>query len=251
MPSRIRYVPVISTRLRYLLLIVLLLFALIALNSTYLSAISYFEWQTGKTLEDFFYQVMFLMHLLLGLLLVLPVIIFGILHLRKAWARPNRRAVRAGLALFVCALLLLFTGIALTRFGALEIKNPVTRRGLYWLHVILPLAVVWLFVLHRLAGKRINWKAGLRYAAFTVCFALIMLMVRAQDPRQWNVTGPASSEQYFFPSLARTATGNFIPAKSLMKDEYCQQCHQDTYHNWLHSAHHYSSFNNPAYLFSV
>ena len=53
-------------------------------------------------------------------------------------------------------------------------------------------------------------------------FAAVMLIVQSQDPRQWNVAGPASGEQYFFPSLARTATGNFIPARVLMNDQLLQ-----------------------------
>ena len=57
--------------------------------------------------------------------------------------------------------------------------------------------------------------------------------------------------QYFFPSEARTADGKFIPADALMMDEYCMKCHQDIYNDHLHSAHKFSSFNNPAYLFSV
>ena len=37
----------------------------------------------------------------------------------------------------------------------------------------------------------------------------------------------------------------------MMMDQYCQKCHQDVYEGWFHSAHHFSSFNNPFYLFSV
>ena len=36
-----------------------------------------------------------------------------------------------------------------------------------------------------------------------------------------------------------------------MMDSYCLNCHQDAYNDWFHSAHHFSSFNNPPYLFSV
>src|SRR5690242_20253739 len=36
-----------------------------------------------------------------------------------------------------------------------------------------------------------------------------------------------------------------------MMDDYCVKCHRDIYNDWFHSAHHLSSFNNPAYLFSV
>ncbi len=36
-----------------------------------------------------------------------------------------------------------------------------------------------------------------------------------------------------------------------MMDSYCRECHKDTYEKWDHSAHRFSSFSNPAYLFSV
>ena len=36
-----------------------------------------------------------------------------------------------------------------------------------------------------------------------------------------------------------------------MMDDYCMKCHQDAYEGWFHSAHRFSSFNNPAYRTSV
>ena len=249
--KKIVYVPAIGPRLKKLLFVVFALFAVLAVNSAYLGIITWFEWQSGNTLQDYFYQLMFLLHLALGLLIILPVIVFATLHLRNAWPRPNRRAVRAGIALFSCALLLLASGLVLTRLGVFEVRDPAVRSTAYWMHVATPFAVAWLFVLHRLAGKRINWKLGARWAAFAACFALVMLVVQAQDPRRWNEKGPASGEKYYFPSLARTATGSFIPARTLQMDGYCRECHQDIHEKWTHSAHRFSSFSNPAYLFSV
>jgi tetratricopeptide (TPR) repeat protein len=75
--------------------------------------------------------------------------------------------------------------------------------------------------------------------------------LHTSDPRKWNVAGPVEGTKYFQPSLARTASGNFIPAKTLMNDDYCLRCHEDNYKGWFHSAHHFSSFNNKPYLFSV
>jgi tetratricopeptide (TPR) repeat protein len=249
--QKIRYVPAIGPRLRKLLFVVFALFALLAVNSVYLGTITLFEWQSGKTLQDYFYQLMFLLHLALGLLIIVPVIVFGALHFRNAWKRPNRRAVRAGLALFTTAIVLLATGIALTRLEFFELKDPAARSVTYWMHVIAPLVAAWLFILHRLSGKRIKWMVGARWAGFAAVFALVMLVVQAQDPRRWDEKGPASGEQYYFPSLARTATGKFIPANTLMMDSYCKECHQDTFEKFSHSAHKFSSFSNPAYLFSV
>ena len=250
--TRRKYVPAVGPRLSKLLFVVFGLFALLAVNSVYLVAVRVLEGTSGKAYQNWFYLVMFLFHLVLGLLIVVPVVVFGVLHIRNAWNRPNRRAVRVGVGLFVTALVLLASGIVLTRIeGVVEVKDPGVRSVAYWLHVITPLLAAWLFILHRLAGRRIKWKVGLRWAAVAGAFAAVMLLMHSQDPRQWDVAGPKSGERYFFPSLARTATGNFIPAKVIMANDYCAECHGDAHKAWRQSVHRFSSFNNPPYLFSV
>ena len=227
------------------------MFALLAVNSSYLGGITLLEWATGKTFQDYFYQLMFLFHLVVGLLVIGPVVLFGFLHLRNAWPRPNRRAVRAGLGLFSAALVLLLSGLVLTRFGFLEVNDPTVRRVTYWIHVASPLLVIWLFVLHRLAGAAIRWRLGVRWLAFAIGIAATLFVGYTLSPREEPLLGPVSGERYFSPSLARTATGNFIPAGTLMMEDYCRQCHEDSYRRWSHSAHRFATFNNPAYRFSV
>ncbi len=246
------YVPVVGPRLRKLLLLVFALFSLLAINSAYLGGVTLMEWLRGDTFQGYFYQLMFLGHLVLGLLLILPVVVYGILHLRVARHRPNRRAVGVGYALFTVALLLLATGLVLTRgIPLIELRDPNGREVAYWLHVITPLAAVWLFVLHRLAGAPIRWRVGGAVGVAALALSALLIVVQAQDPRRWEQAGPASGEQYFQPSLARTASGNFIPARALMQDEYCAECHADVHQGWSESVHRFASFNNPAYLFSV
>lgn len=252
MAKRPRYVPAVGPRLKKLLMVVFALFALLAINAIYLSAITLVEWLSGNSYQNYFYQYMFLAHLGLGLLVIVPTIVYGALHIRNAHNRPNRRAVKAGYALFTLALLLLFSGLTLTRgIPLFEIRGEQARSTAYWLHVISPLFVAWLFVLHRLAGKRINWRAGAWVGGFAAALTAVALVIQLKDPRQWNQVGPESGEAYFFPSLARTASGQFIDQKVLMMDGYCQECHADTHADWQHSMHRFSSFNNPAYLFSV
>ena len=247
-----KYVPAVGPKLLKLLFVVFGLFALLSINSVYLAGISIAEWTSGDTLQNYFYQFMFLAHLALGLLILVPFVVYGVIHIANAHNRPNRRAVKVGYGLFITALLLLLSGLLLTRgVPLLELRDPHARDLAYWIHVVTPLVVAWLFVLHRLAGKRINWRVGGVVAAFAFVLALILIAIQSQDPRQWNVQGPEDGQQYFFPSLARTATGNFIPASTLMKDQYCRDCHADSYASWEHSMHRFASFNNPAYLFSV
>ncbi|MCE2559272.1 MAG: tetratricopeptide repeat protein [Acidobacteria bacterium] len=251
-PARRRYRPAIGPRLKPLLWVVFGLFALLAVNSFYLSGVRVAEAATGQTYQNWFYISMFLLHLAVGGLFVVPVIWFGLAHMRNARNRPNRRAVKVGYALFGTAVVLLFSGIVLTRIeGVITVNDPAVRGVAYWLHVLAPLVAAWLFVLHRLAGKRINWRIGARVAVAAVVLVGVALVLQFQDPRAWNVEGPDSGEEYFFPSLARTASGGFIPERALNNDAYCVDCHADIHGRWTYSAHRFSSFNNPAYSFSV
>jgi hypothetical protein len=255
---RKKYVRAIGPRLRILLYFIFGLVAILAANSVYLSAISLLEWlksDPNTTYQSWFYMVMFGTHLGLGLLLVLPVVIFGFVHMKNAYDRPNRRAVQVGYLLFATSLAILITGLLLTRidifqFKNVGLKNPHARSVAYWAHVITPLAAVWLYVLHRLAGPRIKWQMGFRWAAAVGVATIGMVLLHSAHPRK-NQIASKEGQKYFEPSLARTASGNFIPARTLMMDSYCLNCHQDAYNGWFHSAHHLSSFNNKPYLFSV
>jgi tetratricopeptide (TPR) repeat protein len=255
---RKRYVRAVGPRLRVLLYAIFGTVAVLAANSIYLSAISFLEWvksDPNTTYQNWFYMVMFGTHLGLGLLLVLPIVIFGLLHMKNAYNRPNRRAVRVGYLLFAISLVVLVTGLLLTRIDIFQFKNvglkdPHLRSIAYWAHVVTPLLAVWLYILHRLAGPRIKWQVGARWAGAVAAIVIGMVFLHSAHPRK-NQVGSVEGKKYFEPSMARTASGNFIPARTLMMDSYCLNCHQDAYQGWFHSAHHFSSFNNKPYLFSV
>ncbi len=238
--------PVVGPGLRKLLLAVLVLFALLVVNSAYLGIVTWRQWLASESIEDAVYQSMFLAHLALGLLILGPALVYGALHLRRAIRRPNRLAVRLGLVLFACVLVLLGTGIALTRgLPVVELRDPLARDIAYWAHVATPFLAAWLFVLHRLAGRPIRWAAGAGIAALGAAVGLAGLWLAKPRP------GEVAVEADFFPSLARTATGRLIEPQHLMRDDDCARCHADAHAGWRHSAHRFASFNNPAYAFSV
>jgi len=257
-PPRRKYVRSVGPRLRILLLVILGLVAVLSANSIYLAAVTFLEWlhrAERVSYQNYFYQLMFLAHLVLGLALIVPFVAFGSIHLARAWNRPNRRAVMAGYSLFGLSLAVLATGVLLMRadvfgFKNLGIKNPELRSLAYWAHVITPLLAVWLYLLHRLAGPRIKWRVGVRWAVVAGGAVIAMVFLHSQHPRRSQI-GSVEGKQYFEPSQARTASGNFIPPRTLMMDDYCQKCHQDGYQGWFHSAHHFSSFNNQPYMFAV
>lgn len=249
--ERKKYVRAVGPRLRVLLYVVFALTALLGANSVYLASITALEAATGRTYQNFFYQYMFLGHLALGLLLIVPLVLFGTIHLLTARTRRNRRAVRIGYVLFAASLLVLATGVLLMRVGGFDLKQPQVRSVVYWLHVIAPVVALWLYWLHRLAGPRIQWRLGLGYAGVVAVAVGAMVWLHSSDPRNWYAAGPESGVKYFEPSLARTASGNFIPAQALMNDQYCRKCHPDVHAQWSDSVHRFSSFNNPPYLASV
>ncbi len=245
---------VVGRRLRPLLGVVIGLVALLAVNSLYLLAVRLGGLATGRSLEGPVYLALFLGHLVLGLLLLLPALAFMGLHLSRALRHPNRRAVRAGLGLGAAALVLLASGVLLIRLeGVLELRNPTLRAVAWWAHVLTPLAVAWLFVLHRLAGPRLRWRSGRRWAVVAVLFTVLLVGWQGLTTRRpTEAVAPTGDEgSQFSPALARTASGGPIPADVLDNDEFCRECHPGIHERWLASVHHLSSFNNPPYRFSV
>lgn len=226
--------------------LLLLITGLLVIDSVYLLSVTLLEQAGAGDYQGYAYLVLFLLHLLLGLLAIPLLLWFGIRHLRRALRHPNRYAVAAGLALFAGSLLLLLTGVLLTRFGFLEIDDPGWRRLLYWAHVLLPLPVAWLFVLHRLAGRAADWRVGGRWAAATALFLAVMLLppLLAGD-----AAGPATT--VYGPSFASVGGGTPIDPEHLMQDEVCAECHRDIADQAAQGMHRFSSFNNPAYRFSV
>lgn len=240
----------VGPRLKRLLWVVFTLFALIAINSLYLVGVRLLEAATGDSWQNTVYLGMFLLHLVLGLLLIVPVLVYGFIHYRNTRNRLNRRAVQAGLALFFTAIVVLLTGLLLTRgLPYLELKHPQARSLAYWLHLILTLAVIWLFIMHRLAGRRINWRPGQWSVVAAIVLTAVFLWFSKPVPLLDSDTREYSDK--FYPALSKTADDVYLPESVLNDSDFCQECHQDAHTGWLNSVHHLSSFNNPAYTFAV
>ncbi len=246
------YTPAVGPGLRPWLWVCLIGFALLSANGVYLASVTAVTWYTGILQQTPFYLAMVMLHLALGLLIILPFLGFGFAHFITSRKRPNKSAVRYGLILLGVGLGILITGLEMSlRLSDAVNLNASVRRVSYWLHVLLPLGAVALYIKHRLAGPMIRWKWARRGGVVVAGFVVIMGMLHAQQPLKFGVKGPREGSKYFFPSEAVTSNGNFIPASVLMADDYCLKCHKDAYDGWFHSSHHFSSFNNKAYLTSV
>lgn len=246
------YTPAIGSRLKPLLWVTLIGFALLGANGAYLASVTLLEWMRGTLQQTVFYMLMFIVHLALGVLLLVPFVTFGFVHLATAWKRPNRAAIRYGIALLTAGLIVLISGVVLVRLDVagfkLELRDPRVRAVSYWLHVLTPLGVVLLYLRHRMAGPRVKWEYAKVWLGTVGVFVLAMGLFHTYDPRAIR---RSSDPRYTFPSAARLASGKLISEQALMMDSYCLKCHEDAYQGWYHSAHHFSSFNNKAYLFSV
>jgi tetratricopeptide (TPR) repeat protein len=248
------YVPALGPKMKALLFVIFTFVALLGASGVYLAAITLLNWyKDPQTYTTPFTFWAFILHTGVGLVFLLPFIFFGCYHLSTARKRPNRVAVRLGVLVFLCGLLVCLSGVALIQLEGMPQlpTGSVSRSVAYWAHVGLPVLAIVFYVAHRKAGPPIKWKWGYAWGGAVGVFTIAMLVLHAQDPRKWYAVGPKEGVQYFFPSDARTADGNFIPAQALMMDEYCMKCHADIYNDHLHSAHKFSSFNNPPYLFSV
>jgi tetratricopeptide (TPR) repeat protein len=242
--------PAVGPRVRRLLAVVMVTAGVLAANSIYLALITFVEWATGRTLQNYFYQYMFLAHLVLGLVIVVPFVVFVVFHFLAARHRRNRLALRTGYALAGASIALLATGLILVRFGWFEIRDPRLRAVAYWLHAALPLAAASLYVWHRERGGRFRVRRAMAAFAAVGALAVTLAVVHALNPRPKSGT-PREGDRFFSPSLVRTEEGRLLPLRALTMNEYCKTCHPDAYDGWLHSAHKFSSFNNPFYLASV
>src|SRR5262245_6832776 len=253
-PAPPAYVHAIGPRLKILLALIFAFVAILGATGAYLSAITFLNWyKAPHTYTSPFTLWMFIGHVGVGVAAILPFLIFGTYHFLTARHRPNRVAVRLGLLMFGTGILVCGTGVALIQLEGMPQlpTGTLTRTIVYALHIILPIAAVWLYVMHRRAGPDINWRWGYSWALGTAAFVGATAIMHGMDPRGWYQEGPKEGALYYHPSDSRTANGKFISASVLMADEYCMKCHADIYNHHLHSAPKFSPFNNPAYLFSV
>ena len=247
LPAGSRY-SVIGPGTRWLLFAVYAGVSLLTATAVYLGGVTTAEWARGASYQGYVYQWAVLVHLGVGLLVLTPFVVFGVAHPLAARTHPNRRAARIGYLLAALSVVVLVTGLALMRVGGLELRQPATRTAAYWLHVIVPFATAWAFLLHRRRGRPLRARAAWGWALATAAAALVTAVADAQLSRAVDL---AKAPATFGPSLSRTATGRPIPAGALMDDTYCAACHGDAHTGWLSSAHRFSSFNNPVYAASV
>ena len=211
------------------------------------------------------YMSNFLLHVVLGILFVLPSIVFITLHLSKMPIRLNWKATGAGIFTAASLLALLSSG-----FGLVILGSTWAGRTLIYIHLVSVVTSMGGFVVH------ISMKEGLRYRflewgqsvragsrrmmqhplALTVSAGLAVTLIvgvtawlasRAPDYTQDLDLNPLSGSE------AWLAHEGYLNDDDLNRSDSCGQagCHPDITAQWAQSAHRFSSFNNPYYTKSV
>ena len=87
--NQVQIQEVVGPGMRKLLVVVLVLFAILIVDSVLLATVTFVEWRRGIELQNMAYQSVFLVHLALGFLITAPALVFAVLHLRRAIGRPK------------------------------------------------------------------------------------------------------------------------------------------------------------------
>ena len=198
------------------------------------------------TRDTAFFYAMLLTHLVLGVAIAIPFFVFAVTHAKRMIRMWNKRAKYAGLAIFTLAVICVSTGLFLTFRGA-----TIPNRFIWIAHVAaVPLALV-AFILHRRAHThQLQFKRLYAWGAAVAVFLGAMgLASKLEKPpkRIVNMNG----DTVFFPSSSETFDQGLLNGYKLAANEYCKECHPDSFHQWERSAHRFSSFNNPFYRKSV
>ena len=210
---------------------------LIAANSIFIAAF---------TRDTAFFYAMLLLHLALGVLIAVPFFVFALTHARRMIRTWNRRARAAGLAILSLAIVCVATGVFMTFRGA-----TLGHRAIWIAHISsVPLALV-AFILHRRAHThRLQLRRLFAWGGAVAAFlAGMAVLAKLEKPpkRIVNMNG----DTVFYPSSSETFDQGLLDGRKLAANDYCQQCHPDSFHRWERSAHRFSSFNNPFYRKSV
>src|SRR5262245_44399331 len=189
---RFVYVPAIGPRLKALLAVIFAGVALLGATGAYLAAVSLLNWlRQPLSYTSAFTLWVFLVHSAFGVAFLLPFFAFGGIHLATSRRRPNRVAIRLGLAMFAAGILVGLTGLALIQLEGLpQLPTGSASRGVaYWPHIVLPPAAIVLYVLHRKAGPRLKWNWGMAFAGSVAAFCLVMVGLHSQNPQRWFAAG--------------------------------------------------------------
>jgi hypothetical protein len=199
-----------------------------------------------------------LLHTLVGVVTLLPVCWYYILHWQDYRNQRMSQVVLLGylgiVALFICTV----SGLILTWQGLFSLKTSLLWRQIHLystfaaLAAVLPHVIVLIPQL-RQKGQRAQAGAfaGWTAAGTVLCLVIVLALVQVYKGTEYKNEFPADynflygKDRPFAPSLARTDTGGAFDSRSLAGSRSCgtSGCHEQILEEWLPSAHRYSAMD--------
>ena len=226
---------------------IIIVFLILLLNSAYLFSF-------GE--PTLFYISNILLHLVLGIVLVIPFSVYLYKKLKNI-SHLGRLGV-------ICIIVGIVTGVCLMIFGA-----TTPYRWILYTHIVSISTGSLLFCIHLLRDND-YLTSGFKKLVIGVLIGVVFFPIGAKLSQHFfpnedylvkNPDLPPTSMYeegggttgHFFPASVETATGNLIPTDFFLTSETCatKGCHPDIYKQWNESAHHFSSFNNQWYRKSI
>ena len=136
----------------------------------------------------------------------------------------------------------------------------------FYAHIVVSGVAATLMIILRLRSRSSSLVTLARAVAVILVIAAIGYGAWYQRNQRWEsanrIHNPAlapvsmddegdGAQGMFFPSSAQTRHKGHIPSSYFTESQACERCHQDIYHQWQHSMHHFSSFNNQWYRKAV
>ncbi len=226
---------------------IIIVFLILLLNSAYLFSF-------GE--PTLFYISNILLHLIIGIALIIPFIIY----LYKKLTNISHLG-RLGV---ICLIVGIVTGVCLMIVG-----GTTPYRWILYSHIVSISIGSLLFCIH-LLGDNNYLTPRFKKCIIGVLISVVFFPIGAKLSQHYFpnadylVKNPAlpptsmyeeggGTTGHFFPASVETETGNLIPTDFFLTSETCatKGCHPDIYKQWNESAHHFSSFNNQWYRKSI
>ncbi len=213
-----------------------------------------------------FTQHSVVLHTVIGLLFLLPFVIYTVQHLKVYWRYPLTQTKFSGWVAGAMLLICVLSGVVLTWDAAFGTRvkpfwvnaHIITTFGLLFFggHHILVIALRWRKKSDLAAATRLHGSSA-GYQRATVFWTVAGLVVTgmlsfAITPKPFNNEFPADydidpyqGKGPFAPSLAQTVSGGAFDSASLSGSESCGTtgCHEQIYEEWAPSAHRYASMD--------
>ncbi len=256
-PIRNRWI--VSKKLRIILWVAIVLAVYMLANTSYLLLNRFADmanldfFAAGKTSIPILFQVMILSHTGVGILLVILMLVFGILHLPKVWKLYQNKSGLSGIAYVIIGLTLGITGLFILTSAASRENNWA-----WWLHVICAILAPAGYIVHRISSRgnkpsKVSYKKfGTAIAGLLVVFIVwhsltnrdVIMTEEAQLAMEQGLhEGPGAknrdvslfiedefvpvgfvpTESPFFPSAATTTTGGYLPSRIITRNDLGSQ----------------------------